>query len=440
MSSKTAETAGMRDRPRVAAPQSAPATALPTVRISDTRGPTGRPGADSPADGLRPTFGRMRRPRFINGFAVLTALAAAVILYGCLYPFRFRVPSGGVGPVHELVRGWAEWHGRGDFLSNILLYTPLGFFAVLATRRSGAAWKRILPTVLGGAALSLSVELTQYYDVGRTTAAVDFYWNVLGTGLGAAMGWLIGGDAGGAALAAIRENLAVSMLLAAWLAYRLFSCLPAGNPRRVALPAATGGEFLLRAATWLTAGMLLAAIVERRRLGVWFPLLAVAMLGLRAATAGAASAADILGAAVGFAWLLSFGATRFGAAAAVLLIGVAAVLQLPMAGAAPAAAGQFGWLPFVGYAKGAERDVVSFLQKCFLYGGAIWLLEEAGLRLSRSSALVVGALLALAWGQARLFGLPAETGDAVLALLMAATLTVLASPPQPTPDEPARMC
>src|SRR5258708_32007229 len=94
-----------------------------------------------------------------KNLAIVTSIMIAVILYGSLYPFEFRMPDEGPGPVAALLRTWAHRPGRGDFISNVLLYLPLGFFGVLALRT--ALWARLLLVTLLGGALSVSVELTQ---------------------------------------------------------------------------------------------------------------------------------------------------------------------------------------------------------------------------------------------------------------------------------------
>jgi hypothetical protein len=79
----------------------------------------------------------------------------AVIVYGSLYPFTFRQPTTGLGPAaRALFNSWAEVPGRGDFIANIALYTPFGFFAILAISGAGNAAKRILMVVVAGAILS----------------------------------------------------------------------------------------------------------------------------------------------------------------------------------------------------------------------------------------------------------------------------------------------
>ena len=370
----------------------------------------------------------MRRPPLPNNFIFLTAVVVAVIVYGCLYPFHFRRPLDDVGALHKLFQSWNEWHGRADFLSNVLLYIPFGFFGVLSICRDIAAWKGIVLVVLGGAALSTSVELTQYYDAGRNTAAFDVYWNVLGTGLGALAGCMIGGRFRGDAFATIAENRVPAVLLSAWLGYRLFPYLPTVDTDKfvfVAMP--TLLDLSRDTAIWLTVGSLLRAVAGQPRFRVLFPLLALCVLALRVPIAGIASVADIAGAGLAWFWLLLIGDTRSGAVAALLLLAAVAIGQ-PLGPAAPrGASGGFGWVPLAGYVTGSERDIVTFLQKCFLYGGAIWLLGRAGLGLPWAAALVAAVLLLAAWAQAYLLHWPAETGDAVIALLMAAVMAALNS-------------
>src|SRR5437764_10381687 len=124
------------------------------------------------------------RAKLSRQYAIVTVGMALMIAYGSLYPFQFSSPPTGPGPVHALLATWANRPGRGDFLSNILLYTPLGFFGALTFADRLRPVMRFLATMLLGAILSVSVELTQYYDVGRDTQAVDAYANVLGTAVG----------------------------------------------------------------------------------------------------------------------------------------------------------------------------------------------------------------------------------------------------------------
>ena len=168
----------------------------------------------------------MAAPFLQRNYALVTAVIIAVILYGSFYPFEFRVPEPDVGAVHTLLTSWAEGDSRGDFLANILLYMPFGFFGALAvTPRLGFSG-RVLLLVLAGFAMSLSVELGQYYDEGRDTSLYDLTSNTLGTLFGAIIGALFGGKIRWGVLRDIADHREPALLLAAWLGYRFFPYVP----------------------------------------------------------------------------------------------------------------------------------------------------------------------------------------------------------------------
>ena len=90
---------------------------------------------------------------------LVTAIMAAVILYGSFYPFEFRIPPDGIGPVATFLDSWNARPGRGDFIANILLYLPFGFFFMLGFRRGSRMEWVLFVVVLAGALMSLSVAL-----------------------------------------------------------------------------------------------------------------------------------------------------------------------------------------------------------------------------------------------------------------------------------------
>src|SRR6202022_5013250 len=132
----------------------------------------------------------------------------------------------------HLAQSWADPPGRGDFIANIFLYLPLGFFLSLALAGSGRALPRILLVTLAGGALSTTMELTQYYIAGRVSAADDVYANLIGTLLGAIVGNFAGGNFLWLPIRELAANRVPSLLLALWLAYPLYPYVPAlGLPK-----------------------------------------------------------------------------------------------------------------------------------------------------------------------------------------------------------------
>ena len=77
----------------------------------------------------------------------------------------------------------------------------------------------------------------------------------------------------------------------------------------------------------------------------------------------------------------------------------------------------FGWIPFRSFMHGSiDVDVLSFLEKFFLYGGLIWLLVEAGISHRSATVSVGGTLLATSIAETYLPHRSAEITDALMAL------------------------
>src|SRR5262245_48707287 len=126
----------------------------------------------------------MSRLRFSPFIRWLLLGVIALIAYGSLYPFNFKpgILQGGV--FHALGQlSWAR-AGRGDQISNVLLYLPLGFCLYLwlgaRVRPRAAAGLAILL----GSALSLAIEIAQVYVSVRVPSLADVALNALGTALG----------------------------------------------------------------------------------------------------------------------------------------------------------------------------------------------------------------------------------------------------------------
>ena len=98
----------------------------------------------------------------------------------------------------------------------------------------------------------------------------------------------------------------------------------------------------------------------------------------------------------------------------------------------------FGWIPFRSFLDGSvEVNITSFLEKAFLYGALIWLLEKSGLRSRASTILVVILLFATSWAETYLPGRSAEITDAMMALLIGTIIAVVKSPTESSRNGPA---
>jgi glycopeptide antibiotics resistance protein len=77
-----------------------------------------------------------------------------------------------------------------DLAGNVLVFAPLGAALALA-QRDRPVWRRLLLATLGGAGLSLVIELIQTATPTRVAALEDWLLNTGGALLGAVMGCVV---------------------------------------------------------------------------------------------------------------------------------------------------------------------------------------------------------------------------------------------------------
>jgi glycopeptide antibiotics resistance protein len=126
-----------------------------------------------------------RRPILFAVAGLFVAFAA----YGSFVPLRWNAV-----PLDAAVAKFAQTPfipmsrvSRGDFLTNVLLFAPIGFFLLGAaanrSRALAAVW--FVPVVLFGFALSVAIEFGQIFVSGRTPSWNDVFAETLGGALGA---------------------------------------------------------------------------------------------------------------------------------------------------------------------------------------------------------------------------------------------------------------
>ncbi len=369
---------------------------------------------------------------------VITVLLIACIVYGSLYPFEFHPPPNGIGPVATLLASWPTRPGRSDLLANILLYLPLGFFLTYGCSRSMRGWICLPLTILAGGALSLTMELVQYYDADRVTAFSDLYANTLGTALGA---FAARGFGSRVTIPFVAEGAAQpvpSLLLCAWLIYCFYPYVPAADLHKywdalkpvVLTPSLAPYDLFHQTVVWITLYALIEAILGGRRSAKLGPLFAAGALAAKVlVVANVLRVVDIAGAGLGY--LLWLGLLtlpvrlRMGLAGTLLTAYIVAHRLEPFT--FQEATRAFGWLPFRALMKGSITvNTLSFLEKFFLYGGAIYLLGVACARLWPGAVLITGALFMTSWMEVYLPGRSAEITDATLALTAALVFALLA--------------
>ncbi len=372
-----------------------------------------------------------------RGYAIALVLVVLFILYGSLYPFEYneRVYPG--GPVAYLLSTWRDWDGGTDLLSNILLYIPFGCFAALALPTGSPGIVRVPAATLGGALLSVCMETAQFYEPARFTSMGDVYADSIGSALGAVAAAIAGAGARWPLVGALFAHQRAAMLLFMWASYRLYPYVPAINLHKLAnnvqallaaqsLPLDVFARFAI---IWMFIGSILDSLYGFRRWLLLFPLLAGSEFVARLLIISVdLKLADIAGAAAAFAlWLLLCWLPWRFSLLSLALAALIATLRLAPFTFEPAGR-RFGWVPFhsIMYGSGGVA-IQSFCEKFYLYGGLIWLLCRAGMKLGVATWLTALVLFATSYAETHLPGRSAEITDAVMALMIGGAFALFPS-------------
>ncbi|HLH39030.1 MAG TPA: VanZ family protein [Bryobacteraceae bacterium] len=343
--------------------------------------------------------------------AAAATFLAALILYGSLYPFRFH-------PVyfpHGLLRAFlATAYGRvdrGDVISNILLYLPLGYFAVRVWPVAPAP-VRVMAMIIAGAILSTSIELAQFYDLGRGPSFFDAASNTAGMAIGAVAG-------------AISTRFSVAgMLLAAWFGARLLPYVPALDPAKyaAALRELTAPiepvEAFRSCAMWLAAAALFESLLQKsaaRALVIGI----IAVFSARIFIAGAfLSSSEIAGAGIAAILWIGYVSRLERRAAAVCCVLIAALALEALTFPFTPYSRRFAWVPFRDLMSGPrEAGSRVFLEKAFEYGALLWFACRAGFSLPIAAISAFLLVLGLRMAQFYFARRPAGFTDAIIVLI-----------------------
>lgn len=363
----------------------------------------------------------------------LLAVSSALILYGTLYPFDFTAGAHAGGAIQIFIDSIRVRPGRGDILSNLVLFLPFGFFGMqgLLSRKSRPF--RLIVVVFLGAALSFFIECMQVNLPDRVPSIYDLILNTFGAGAGAVAGWM---DWRGQ-LAKLRADtrppsMFPVLLGGAWLGYRLFPYVPTIDFQHVKdaikpllhepIPAI---DVLRHFIVTLVVARLLQALLTPTR-----ALLAaiVIPLGVIAAkpfiVTKVIMPAEAIGVVAGVAvWVVALGRlssrTRLLAALLALQIAVQGLMPFTLR-TEPV---MFSFIPFIGFEGGSMSvNLQAFLEKVFLYGALVWLIIEMGASVMASAIMSAFFLMGIELTQMFVDGRTSEITDPLLAVLMALTL------------------
>lgn len=327
----------------------------------------------------------------------MLALAAAVIIYGSLYPFHFQFHRLPVNPLRILIHSWPLYQRR-DIVVNVLVYVPLGAFAFLARR----GWIGLLLALV----LSGAMEMTQLFIPGRICSMLDVVSNVAGAAAGEA----------GAALFRGRRIACPSAFFLAlcWISYQVFPFVPVFRRPHAPQPLSIVETF--------ASAVEIVALLQFVELKYAFVL---ALVPLKVFIIGRTlSWSELAGVVLGCAvWFV----VKDRPAVVPLLLAVSVVVQ----GLWPfrfTAAQAFVWVPFTGFLAGDwQWSFIVLFRKLFTYGSLVWFLWQSHVRLAHAALLTAALLAAIEAVQTHIAGRTAEISDPLIALLCAFTF-VLATP------------
>lgn len=392
----------------------------------------------------------------------MTLAIVALIVYGSLFPFVFY-DRGSLGDaVRYLLATPAGWTDRGDALSNILLYLPLGLFGARALENLPAG-SRVLVMAMVGGALSTGIELTQFFDLSRASELSDVTTNFAGVVAGALIE-----TAARAWLRRVEWRPFAIILIVAQLGAWLYPYVPSFHPHG-ALDAARYFDAIgiyRQLVFWLAIAMLLEELVgaksllkegtdrsvharstahnhqvadgdrvvrplfqqaSRARLAA--PAIAVFVILARLAIPGAAMTGnDLAGALLGvLAWVLVLSKMQARAPiVAGLLAGFVIIDALRPFTFLPSPR-EFGWTPFLSFIDGPRGSASRvFLEKTFTYGSLLWLFARSGLAWLPATLSAASLVFVLRIAQVWLPGRSAEITDVLMVLILAAVMKVVA--------------
>jgi VanZ family protein len=345
----------------------------------------------------------------------LLCAVVALIAYGSLYPFNFKPDSVDSGVLAAL--GQLSWQraGRGDRISNVLLYLPLGFclFLWAATRFNRVA--SIALATLGGALLSLVIEVAQFYVSSRVPSLTDLTLNTLGALLGAT------GGLSWTALSALMHlpsrpekparDPGAALVIGLWLVWRFAPFAPQldlgklkSALRPLFSPQFEPSTVFIYLTCWLVVNQAIAALFSRpRRLEALLIVIAAVLIGRLIVANQTFVPSELLALLLLLPLVVLMHRMTPRPRRAALALAVAAVLCIE--GLAPfdfaASGARFDLWPFLSwFGNGAPEalrtiDWVQLFGKLFLSGALVWVIREWGASINAAVAVVTAMTLAI---------------------------------------------
>jgi VanZ family protein len=360
----------------------------------------------------------------------LLLAVVALIAYGSLYPFNFKrdaIEGGVLEALQQLA--WVR-AGRGDRVSNVLLYIPLGFCLFLWFDSGKRRWLTALVVTALGACLSLAIEVAQVFISPRVPSLTDLTLNTAGTMAGAAAGFVwrmlsrlipmhtVGGN---------RSDRVGVMVILLWLGWRFAPFIPTLDLGKLKMalrplfdPTIDVTATLGYLACWLVVAQALFVLVSRQGgIEALLVLIAGVLVGRLLLADQVFVPSELLALLLLLPALVVINRLSPGPRRLLLLAGLAAVFIFERLAPFSFAAtpGQFDLWPFLSWIDaGFPVDTRGLLALLFFCCALMWLVREAGASLDVAIGTVVGAVFLIELLQLWLPDRTASITDPLLAL------------------------
>lgn len=354
-------------------------------------------------------------------------LIVFLITYGSLYPFEFAKPD--YNALHVLFQTWGSYTHQGDILANVVLFVPFGVSGVLMFSPKYKNKLAIIAILFFGLVLGIVLQIGQIYMPSRDANLSDAVLNFIGTIVGVILAVTFKTDK--LQMNGVKAKLSSfpMLLVFSWLAYRLMPLVPSIDLQEIKnsikplflYPEWESVRVFHDLTAWLITFFILARTKQKYFSSGYFALAILLCFFLEIIiVSNAVSVSNVAGAFLAVAlWGGVFSRIKHAPA----LLAVMMVAVLIVSGFAPyeiAGSPQvFRFIPFYGFLGGSMMvNTSSLLEKFFLYGSLIWLLQLSGVRLWVATFITASVTLFIEVGQIFMVDHLAEITDPLLVIVI----------------------
>lgn len=366
-------------------------------------------------------------------------ILALLITYGSLYPFNFSpAPEGALARLFSEVQLFSS---PGDLLGNIGLFMPLGLFGTITIASRSGMLVSLVKTTIFGLVLAVGLQVAQIWFPPRTPALSDAIWNMLGCGLGMALGSFILTHPRQLAGPLPLKRDAVT-LLCAWILIEWLPLVPCLDFQLVktqvnslfAFGSISFGQLFERIAIILFFGELLSRVFKPRQSLILLPLLAAAVIaGKLFLVDSQASPSMLLGSVFGvIGWWTIYKLSLELRSTVVVVALISAYSILAMSPyTLRDEPSSFGWLPLMGLLEGSMlNNIRSLGHNLALFASVLLLLRAHGSKTTVASIGLAFWVMIMELMQIFIATRSASITEPLLVLLLGQFLCILLPVPK----------